>query len=71
VDAPSTTQHWAKAYPGLRELDVLRGFGKNSIVASICALEVRDTSSPNYGYRPAMEALISRMAERLPPAVAP
>jgi hypothetical protein len=69
-----TTQYWGKAYPGLRELQVLKDYGErtsNSIVASICALEVRDTSSPNYGYRPAMEALISRMAERLPPAVAP
>jgi hypothetical protein len=69
-----TTQYWAKAYPGLRELQVLKDYGErtsNSIVASICALEVTDTSSPNYGYRPAMDALISRMAERLPPAVAP
>jgi len=74
TSAPGTTQFWAKAYPSLRELQVLKDYGErtsNSIVASICALEVTDTSSPNYGYRPAMDALISRMAERLPPAVAP
>ena len=74
TSAPGTTQYWAKAYPGLRELQVLKDYGErtsNSIVASICPLEVMDTSSPNFGYRPAMDALISRMAERLPPAVAP
>jgi hypothetical protein len=74
VTPPGTTQYWAKAYPGSRELQVLKDYGErtsNSIVASICALEVADPSSPNYAYRPAMDAHIARMAERLPPAVAP
>ena len=40
VSAAGTTQYWAKAYPGLRQLDVLRGYGANSVVASICASKV-------------------------------
>ena len=69
VSTPGTTQYWAKAYPGLRELQVLKDYGErtsNSIVASICALEVTDASSSNYGYRPAMAAILERMKERLP-----
>ena len=65
---PSTTQHWAKAYPGLRQLEVLRALGTNSIVASICARNVdittRDTR-PDFGYRPAMDAIVDRLKERL------
>jgi hypothetical protein len=73
VSTPGTTQYWAKAYPGLRELQVLKDFGErtsNSIVASICALDVSDVNNPNYGYRPAMDAILTRMKESLPvPAV--
>ena len=74
VSPPGTTQYWAKAYPGLRELQVLKDFGErteNSIVASICALEVTDAASPNYGYRPAMDAIVTRMRDRLSVPSAP
>jgi hypothetical protein len=65
VDAPSHIQHWAKAYPGLRELDVLRGFGKNSIVASICARNVSDLDRSDFGYRPAIGSILERLEEQL------
>jgi len=68
VSAPGTTQYWAKAYPGLRELQVLKDYGEltsNSIVASICALNVTNSSSSDYGYRPAMAAIVNRMKEQL------
>jgi hypothetical protein len=65
VDAPSHIQHWAKAYPGLRELDVLRGFGKNSIVASICARNVNDLERRDFGYRPAIASILERLEEQL------
>jgi hypothetical protein len=75
VSPPGTTQYWGKAYPGLRELQVLKDYGErtgNSIVASICALNVTNASSPDYGYRPAMVALVDRMKEQLVvPAAAP
>jgi hypothetical protein len=65
VDAPTTTQRWAKAYPGLRELEVLEGYGDNSIVASICARNVNDLSRPDYGYRPAITSIVDRLGEQL------
>lgn len=68
VSAPGTTQYWGKAYPGLRELQVLKDYGErtgNSVVASICALNVTDASSPMFGYRPAMAAMVERMKTQL------
>jgi hypothetical protein len=62
---PGTVQHWAKAYPGLRELEVLRGFGDNSIVASICARNVRDLERRDFGYRPAISSILERLEEQL------
>jgi hypothetical protein len=66
--APGTTQYWAKAYPGLRELQVLKDFGEastNSIVASICARNVDQAAEPDYGYRPAIAAIVDRLKEQL------
>lgn len=60
-----TTQYWSKAYPGLRQLQVLRDFGANSIVASICARNVDVEARPDFGYRPAVDAIVDRLKERL------
>ncbi len=67
------TQVAAKAYPGLREIAVLRDYalssdavGHNSVVTSICAKDLTsDPSSPGYGYNPAIDALVARMKESL------
>jgi hypothetical protein len=61
-----TVQLRAKAYPGLRHLDVLKRYGNNSIVASICpkVLDV-DKDDANYGYNPAVNAIIDRLKEKL------
>lgn len=67
------TQVAAKAYPGLREIAVLRDYalssnaaGRNSVVTSICAKDATgDPASPGYGYNPAIDALVGRMKERL------
>ncbi len=57
-----TTQYYAKAFPGLRELDVLRRHGANSIVASICPkTQVDADASFQVGYRPAVSGLIKRL----------
>jgi hypothetical protein len=53
-------QRSAKAYPGLRHLQVLREVGDAAIVASICP-KVLDKSQSDYGYNPAVEALIDRV----------
>jgi hypothetical protein len=65
---PGSTQYWAKAYPGLRQLEVLRAYGDNSIVASICARNVdiaTQDSRQDFGYRPAVDSIVERLKERL------
>ncbi len=61
-----TTQRYAKAYPGLRHLAVLQGFGSNAIVGSACPKVMDDPDSQAYGYRPALRAIVRRLAEQLP-----
>jgi hypothetical protein len=65
ASAPGTTQYFAKAYPGTRHLAVLKDYGANSIVASICARNVSDQSRPDFGYRPAIAAIVDRLKEQL------
>jgi hypothetical protein len=68
VDAPGQVQYWAKAYPGLRQLEVLRDYGKqssNAIIGSICARNVHNDELPDFGYRPAISALVERLKEKL------
>jgi hypothetical protein len=56
-----TQQTRAKAYPGLRELGVLQGVGTNGIVGSICPKQLDDESKADFGYRPAIGAIIDRL----------
>jgi hypothetical protein len=58
-----TTQVYAKAYPASRILQVLQGYGSNSVVASICPKNpsCADMSDVNCGYNPAMSLLLQRM----------
>jgi hypothetical protein len=56
-----TYQTRAKAYPGLHELAVLEGIGNNGIVASICPKQLTDETQPDFGYRPAVGAIIDRL----------
>jgi len=62
-------QTYAKAYPGARELQVLKDLGDNAIVASICpkvTVPKGDAASdPNYGYNPAVGAIINRLKDAL------
>jgi hypothetical protein len=54
-----------KAYPTIRELRVAKGLGSQAIVASICPKEPKDDKSPDYGYRPAVRAIIDRLKNAL------
>ncbi|MBL9028800.1 MAG: hypothetical protein JNL21_41790 [Myxococcales bacterium] len=58
-----TTQVAAKAYPGTRELAVIRGLGDQGIPASICPEQLTDTAAPNYGYAPAVRSIIDKLKE--------
>jgi hypothetical protein len=52
----------AKAYPGVRNLAIARGLGDQGIAASICAQTVTgDQSAPNFGYNPAVAAIVDRL----------
>jgi hypothetical protein len=66
------TQYFAKAYPGLRELQVLRGFhdatnSDNAIVGSICPkdLDFGNRASAGYGYNPAIKSLVDGLKGKL------
>jgi hypothetical protein len=58
-------QYNAKAYPCIRELQLLHDFGKNSIIASLCPKQLTDPNAQDYGYRPAVDAIIDRLKEAL------
>jgi len=56
----------AKAYPGTRILQMLRGIeSSQAIVASICPANVRDKTKDDYGYSPAIRALVGRLRNAL------
>ncbi|HEY3494526.1 MAG TPA: hypothetical protein VGK73_07565, partial [Polyangiaceae bacterium] len=59
----------AKAYPSVRELEVLRGVEDAGIVASICPKNVTaqgaESQDPYFGYNPAVSAIVGRMKEAL------
>jgi hypothetical protein len=62
----SNTQSRAKAYPGTRHLQVLRGLGDQGVVSSICpATLTGDKNAADYGYNPAVDTLVDRMRAKL------
>ncbi len=60
-----TLQERAKAYPGIRELQVLKGLADRGIVGSICPEQQLDSALDNFGYRPAVGAIIERLKKEL------
>jgi hypothetical protein len=57
----NTLQKFAKAYPGLKELAIAHGMGDQGIAASICAKQLKDNTAADFGYRPAVKAIIDRL----------
>lgn len=55
-----TEQLNAKAYPGLRELSLLKSLGDQGVVGSICPVQNLDDSAPTYAYLPVWTAFIER-----------
>jgi hypothetical protein len=61
------TQTHGKAYPGLRQLEVLKALGPQAVVASACpknvVVEGNDPAAdPAYGYNPAVTAMLRQFA---------
>jgi hypothetical protein len=61
--AYGTRQYFAKAYPGLRHLELLSQLGDSAVVASICPRNITDASREDYAYRPAVQAIVDRMTK--------
>jgi hypothetical protein len=59
------TQYWAKAYPGTRFIEVMNRFQSGSIIASICTPNVDRPAEDDFGYRPAVNAIIDRLKSQL------
>jgi len=60
-----TTQYKAKAYPTPRILNVFKKVPNQAVVASICAPQLTEENSPDYGYRAAISALVERIRPSL------
>jgi hypothetical protein len=63
--ADINTQTGAKAYPATRELQVLKDFGDNAIIGSICpkvVISASPSSDPAYGYNPVMLQIADRLS---------
>src|SRR5262245_42407997 len=75
AEASDGTQTHGKAYPSIRQLQVLKGFGQNSVVTSICPKNVDamgvPEADPDFGYSPALHALVDRFREVLTPTCLP
>jgi hypothetical protein len=61
----TTTQYRAKGYPGLRYMPVLQQVKANGILASICTPNVTNDKADDFGYRPAVNAIIDRLKTQL------
>jgi hypothetical protein len=58
-----TLQVKAKAYPSVRELEVLRGMGAQAITASVCPANVTSPGQPEFAYRPVVSAILERLQD--------
>ncbi|WP_437586335.1 hypothetical protein [Sorangium sp. So ce1000] len=63
----SDRQVSAKAYPGLRQLELIRDLGEQGIVGSVCPAQLHDAAEGrlDYGYRPAVGAIVDRLKTKL------
>lgn len=61
----TTTQYFGKAYPSIRELSLARQLGERAAPASLCAWQTTDTTSQDYGYGPAFDSLLKRIAKTI------
>ncbi|MBI4704975.1 MAG: hypothetical protein HY744_28040 [Deltaproteobacteria bacterium] len=56
-------QYRAKAFPGLRELSLLKAVGAQAVVASICPRQAGDPEAADFGYRAAVAATLQRIEQ--------
>jgi hypothetical protein len=56
-----TMQYFAKAYPAIRELRVLEAIGPQAVVGSVCAAQVSDPTSQDWGFLATYYAMAEAM----------
>jgi len=61
---PGTTQYFAEAYPGTRELLVAQALADRAVPASICPKQSTGKGA-SFGYVPALSALAQRIGATL------
>jgi len=59
------TQYFAKAYPGVRQLQLLKKLGNQGVTGSICPVQLLNPLSSDYGYHPTFDALANAAAKSL------
>ncbi len=58
-------QYRAKAYPGIRHLQVAKAIGNQGVIGSICPAQLYNEGALDFGYRPTVRTLISSVASVL------
>jgi hypothetical protein len=61
----SATQIKAKAYPTIRQFEVVHALGDQGVIASLCPIQLTNPAGPDYGYKPAVAAIIDRLKNAL------
>jgi hypothetical protein len=57
-----TTQYRAKAYPGIRHLELAREIGSQAVVGSICPAQLNNANAADFGYIPTVRTLLNAAA---------
>ncbi|MCL2726435.1 MAG: hypothetical protein FWD69_18605, partial [Polyangiaceae bacterium] len=55
----------AKAYPTIRQFQVVKALGNQGIIASLCPIQLTDNTRSDYGYNPAVAAIVTRLKNAL------
>jgi hypothetical protein len=58
----SVMQRRGKAYPAQRHVRLARELGERAVLSSICARNTQEPSRSDFAYRPAVSALVGRIA---------
>jgi hypothetical protein len=62
----SSFQLYARALPGIRELQVVKGLGDRASVGSVCAPITVGAQDPTFGYKPTVDAALRTLRRRIP-----
>jgi hypothetical protein len=62
---PNDTQVKAKAYPTPRQFYLAHDLKDQGVIASLCPIQLTDKAAADYGYNPAVDAIIDRLKNAL------